>query len=78
MTQVKQYACGTWRANFGVPAQLLEKGKELKQKGVWHVVYTESGLVGMVWLDSGVTYFINSTASIVNPKFASLLSLGSG
>ncbi|XRB23937.1 hypothetical protein RI054_36g137930 [Pseudoscourfieldia marina] len=60
LTRMKQYCCETWRQNFGLPSRLLEWGKEFKHKGEWRVLYTSTGMVGMCWLDSGVTNMITS------------------
>ena len=61
LNELKQYGCGTWRPNFGIPASMHALGKQLKEKGEWHVRYAAgSGLAAFVWLDSGPAYFITN------------------
>ena len=53
-----QYACGTWRSNFGVPPSL--KTATLKERGDMAWRTDESGLLGYAWLDSGKCYMLSS------------------
>ena len=54
-----QRACGTWRNNFGVPAELVNPDS-LKNPGDFEWRCTDNNMTGYAWLDSGVCHLLSN------------------
>ena len=60
MLEAKQYACGTWCANFGVPEALKPAANKALGKGAYKWLTAEPRLLGVAWRDSKVLNLLSS------------------
>ena len=60
LLHVEQYACGTWRANYGMPLVLKPANIRGLARGDFLWRMTGEGLLGIAWHDTKVCNFLSS------------------